>query len=432
MASQRASSSRAWQVLGVGVIAYILTVMQRTSLGVAGLDAAHRFSVSPGALSLFVFIQVSVYVLVQIPAGILVDRYGSRAMLVVSGLLLAAGQVILAVATTVPVAIPARVLVGTADAIVFAAVLALIPRWFEARRVPLITQLTTILGQVGQILSAVPFAALLHSGGWTPAFGGAAAASALIAILVLVVVRNAPDGGWTPGVAARAGEVIHQVRDVWGRPGTKLGFFGHMGTQFSMMVFGLLWGVPYLVSAQGLTAATAGGLISLFVLCAIVVGPVIGILTQSHPLRRSWLLLSVIAADVVIWTVILALPGRAPFWLLVLLIVVLSAGGPGSVVGIDIARTSNPNRNLAVAQCIVNLGGFLATLTVLAAMGGILTAMGGFTPEAFRIAWLVQYPIWALAVIGVFVTRKKTRRIDADRGVVPRPILQVLAGRSPH
>ncbi|HYN72913.1 MAG TPA: hypothetical protein VES60_10460 [Nakamurella sp.] len=37
----------AWTVLGVGVIAYVLTVMQRTSLGVAGLDAAQRFEVTP-------------------------------------------------------------------------------------------------------------------------------------------------------------------------------------------------------------------------------------------------------------------------------------------------------------------------------------------------------------------------------------------------
>jgi hypothetical protein len=56
-----------------------------------------------------------------------------------------------------------------------------------------------------------------------------------------------------------------------------------------------------------------------------------------------------------------------------------------------------------------------------------MTALGGFTPEAFRVAWLVQYPIWALAVVGIVVTRRKARRLDAARGVVPRPIREVLA-----
>jgi nitrate/nitrite transporter NarK len=84
----------AWLVLGVGVIAYVLTVMQRTTLGVVGLDAADRFQISPGALAMFVFIQVAVYVSAQIPAGLMVDRFGSRAMLVVSGALLVCGQLL--------------------------------------------------------------------------------------------------------------------------------------------------------------------------------------------------------------------------------------------------------------------------------------------------------------------------------------------------
>jgi MFS family permease len=411
----------------VGVLAYVLTVMQRTTLGAAGLDTAERFGISPGALSLFVFLQVAVYVAGQLPAGVLVDRWGSRAVLVASGIVLTAGQLLLAFATTLPFAALARVLVGTGDAMVFVSVLALVPRWFPARRVPLVTQLTTILGQLGQILSAVPFLALLHGLGWSPAFGIAAAGSALVAVLALLVVRNAPGDGWRPGETVSVREVGRQLVVVWRRPGTRLGFFGHMGTQFSMMVFSLLWGLPYLVSGQGLSTAAAGGLISLLVISTICLGPVLGVLTMRHPMRRSWLLLGVIAADVAVWTAILLLPGPAPIWLLVVLVLVLSAGGPGSVVGFDIARTSNPSANLAVAQSMVNLGGFLATLLVLAVMGALMTAFGGFTPEAFRIAWLVQYPVWAFAVVGVIVTRRKARRLDAARGVVPRRLRKVLA-----
>ena len=71
-------------MLGVGVVAYVRTVMQRTSLGVAGLDAAQRFQVDPGPLPAFVFIQVAFSVAALIPAGLLADRYGARLMLVVS------------------------------------------------------------------------------------------------------------------------------------------------------------------------------------------------------------------------------------------------------------------------------------------------------------------------------------------------------------
>jgi MFS family permease len=427
--ARTATPSRALLVWGVGMLGYALAVMQRTTFGVAGLDAAERFGISPAALSAFVFLQVAVYIAAQLPGGLLVDRWGSRTVLVLGGALLSAGQLLLAFAPALPYVVLARVVVGAGDAVMFVAVLGLIPHWFAARRVPVITQLTGILGQIGQILSAVPFLALLHTRGWTTAFAAAAAASALAAALSLAVVRNGPRGTWTPSPSFSAREIGGQMLAVWRRPGTRLGFFGHMGTQFSMMVFSLLWGVPYLVSAQGLSTSEAGALVTLFVVCAILIGPVIGVLTARHPLRRSWLVLSIIAADVVVWTAVLALPEPAPHWLLVVLVIVLAAGGPGSVVGFDIARTANPVPNLGVAQSIVNLGGFLASLVVLATMGVVLDALGGFTFEAFRVAWLVQYPVWLLATVGVVITRRKARRLDAERGIVPRPLREVVTAR---
>ena len=424
-----APPSRAALVWGVGMLGYVLAVMQRTTFGVAGLDAADRFGISPAALSAFVFLQVAVYIAAQLPGGLLVDSWGSRTVLVLGGVLLTAGQLLLALATALPFVVLARVIVGAGDAVMFVAVLGLLPRWFAARRVPLITQLTGILGQIGQILSAVPFLALLHASGWTTAFAAAAAASALAAALSLAVVRNGPRGTWTPAASFSPREIGGQMLAVWRRPGTRLGFFGHMGTQFSMMVFSLLWGVPFLVSGQRLSSGEAGGLVSLFVVCAIVIGPVIGVLTARHPLRRSWLVLGIIAANATVWTAVLSLSGPAPRWLLVVLVMVLAAGGPGSVVGFDIARTSNPTPNLGVAQSIVNLGGFLASLLVLATMGVVLDALGGFTFEAFRIAWLVQYPVWLLATVGVVITRRKARRVDAERGIVPRPLREVVTAR---
>ncbi|MCY7344359.1 MAG: MFS transporter, partial [Pseudonocardia sp.] len=182
-------NSRAWVVWTVGLTAYLVGVMHRTSFGVAGLDAAQRFGAAPAVLSSFVVLQLLVYASLQVPVGVLLDRFGAKRLVIVGALTMAAGQLLLALATDLPVAIAARVLVGTGDALTFISVLSVVSAWFPARRVPLMTQLTGLLGQLGQVLSAIPLAALLQGPGWSTAFASAAGLGVAVAIAVAAVLR---------------------------------------------------------------------------------------------------------------------------------------------------------------------------------------------------------------------------------------------------
>lgn len=398
---------RAWIVWATGLLAYIVAVLDRTTLGVSGLSAADRFNASPSVLSTFVVLQVVVYAAAQVPAGVLLDRYGSRTLIVAGAVLMAAGQLALALTTSLPLAIGARAVVGLGDAVTFISVLRLVPNWFAPRRVPLLTQLTGICGQLGQVLSAIPFFALLTGTTWATAYISVAAFGALAAVLALVVVKDNPRGRVIATESLSVRKTLASVKTVWLRPGTRLGFFTHMGTQFSVTVFALMWGVPYLTVAQGLSTTVTGALLTASVVAAISSGILVGLVTGRYPHRRSWIVLGIIASNAIAWTVILALPDRAPLWLLLMLILVISVGGPGSMVGFDFARTFNPSATLGTAQGMVNMGGFIASLLVMQAMGLILDAAGGFSFESFRLAWTVQYAIWAFAIIGIVVTRRK-------------------------
>lgn len=401
---------RPWIVWATGLLAYIVAVMDRTTLGVSGLDAAERFSATPSVLATFVVLQVVVYAAAQVPAGVLLDRFGSKVLIIAGAALMAAGQLTLAVSESLPAAIAARAVLGLGDALTFISVLRLVPHWFTPKQIPLVTQLTGICGQLGQVLSAVPFLAILGVAGWTTAYTSVAAFGVVSLILTLLLVKDTPSGRHAPEPSGTVGDTLRSVKTVWLRPGTRLGFFTHMGTQFSVTVFALMWGVPYLTVAQGVSTATAGTLLSVSVVSAIVAGTVIGILTGRHPHRRSWLVLGIIGSNALLWTIVLALPGPAPLWLLVTLVVVISVGGPGSMVGFDFARTFNTSATLGTAQGMVNMGGFLASLVIMQVMGQILDAAGGYSFESFRWAWLTQYAVWALATVGILITRGKARR----------------------
>jgi Nitrate/nitrite transporter len=422
---------RVWAVWIVGLAAYLVGVMQRTSFGVAGLDAADRFAAAPAVLSGFVVLQLLVYASLQVPAGVLLDRFGARRLVIVGALTMAGGQLLLAFATGLPLAILARVLVGTGDALTFISVLSVVTAWFPERRVPLMTQLTGLLGQLGQVLSAVPLAALLYGPGWTTAFTSAAALGVAVAVAVLAVMRNRPPGAPAPPPAPSPREVLEGLVSSWREPGTRLGLWTHMGTQFSGTVFALLWGVPYLVAGQGFSTGAASALLTLLVAVGIVAGPLFGEFTARHPMRRSWLVIAVILTTAGMWTVVLAVPPPAPPILLVLLVMVLALGPPGSMIGFDYARTFNPDHRQGTAVGIVNVGGFVASLLVTFGVGVVLGLVGpgGYTPEAFRVAWTVQYAVWAFALVGVLIARRRARRKMAAEGIVIPPLREALAAR---
>ncbi|HET8615508.1 MAG TPA: MFS transporter [Actinomycetales bacterium] len=431
--SPRSISRAAWVVWGVGVLAYTVAVLQRTSLGVAGITAAERFGASASVLATFAVLQLLVYAGMQIPVGVLLDRFGAKVLIVTGGIVMAAGQALLAFSTSLGGAVTARVLVGAGDAMTFVCVLRLVASWFPARRNPLMAQLTGLIGQLGQILSAIPLVRLLHGPGWTATYLLAAATGVLVVMVSALVIRDEPPGVRTDQVSPTMRDVGEQLAAAFRHPGTRLGLWTHFTTQYSGTAFALLWGYPFLVSGEGTSPRTAGLLLTLFVLAGMAVGPVFGQLVGRHPLRRSWLVLGIVAVAVVIWTAVLAWPGRAPLWLLVLLVLGLALGGPGSMIGFDFARTFNPPGRMGSATGIVNIGGFVASLLTILAIGIVLDSVSSGASRdsyglgAFKLAWCVQYVVWGVGVIGILRTRSLVRARMAEAGVVVPPIREAIA-----
>jgi MFS family permease len=193
----------------------------------------------------------------------------------------------------------------------------------------------------------------------------------------------------------------------------------HFSTQFSATVLGLLWGFPFLVKGEGLSQNTAGLLLTVMVIAIMGTGPLLGWRTTRRPWHRSNLVLAIIGSIVTVWTVVLAWSGPAPLWLLVILVVVTGVGGPASVIGFDLARTSNPPHRLASATGIINQAGFYASLVLVIAIGLILdwrTPHGGdYTPSAFRWAMSFQYLLWGVGVVQIVRYRRMARaRLRAD------------------
>ncbi|GGF24066.1 MFS transporter [Subtercola lobariae] len=428
------NSRRSWLIFGIAALAYVAAVLQRSTLGVAGVAAADRFDTSAAVLSSLAVVQLIVYAALQIPNGVLIDKVGPRLLVVVGTGVMVAGQLILAFSPDIGTAIIGRILVGAGDSAIFISVIRLVNSWFSGRIVPQLSQWMGNIGALGQILSAVPFALVLHAAGWSVAFTSAASVAFLAFMLSLIALRDRPASVKAP-VAPSFRTVLGRLGPTLRRPGTQLGFWSHFVTQSSGTVFALFWGFPFMVSALGFSTELASSLLVVMVVTGLIAGPILGVLTARFPMRRSNLVLAIVVMLGVVWTVVLLWPTAPPVWLIVVLVVALGVGGPGSLIGFDFARTFNPPHTLGSANGVVNVGGFTASFIMMFVIGVLLDAehnagwsVNLYDLSAFRVAFCIQYVVVGAGVIFLLRSRRRARRqLEEDEGISVAPLWVALS-----
>jgi MFS family permease len=406
------ATRQAWLVWTIAVAVYLAAVFHRTSLGVAGLQAAARFGVGPAALGVFTVLQVGVYAAMQVPTGMLVDRFGPRRLLTAAALLLGSGELLFAVAHSYPLGLVARAVVGLGDALTFVSVLRLVAAHFPARRYPLVVSLTAGLGAAGNMLSTVPLTLALDGVGWTWTFVAVGAATLGYASLAGTRLRDLPAGVVAPAApAVPLRTVLRQVRQAWRVPGTRLGFWVHFATMSTPTVLGLLWGFPYLVRAQGFGPGAASSVLGVLVIGQIVGNPLVGSITGRRPELRVPMVVGFLAAAIGTWAVLLGWPGgRLPAALIVVAFGLLSLGGPVSAIAFALVRDYNPLHRVGTATGVANVGGFVATTVAALGVGVLLSLVDSWAPAAgFRVALLSVAAVLLVGTCRVAVWWRRAR-----------------------
>lgn len=393
--------ARAWGVWSAAAGVYFVAVFHRTSLSVAGIAAAERFHIGAAQLATFMGLQLLVYAAMQLPVGILLDRFGSRRLLTTGIALLTLGQLAFSLASSYPLALLSRGVVGLGDAMTFLSVMRLVAVWFPEARKPLFTQFTAIAGQLGAVLAAIPIVDALHRFGWTITYVGAATIGLVLGFVMYVIVSDQP-GSASAAHAITLRAMLRSVKDCWARQHTRLGIWIYCSSLFFPSLLMLLWGYPYLVDGQGTTPLAAAALLTLLTIVSIGGGPIVGVLVGRFPHTRLPLAAWWLAASIAIWTLVLVWPRAAPFWSQVLLMIVAGAGFPVGLVAFDFARMGTPDEQVGTAMALVNVTGYIATIVVIFGIGvalDLLTPPGSahYSPHAFTLAMLVPYPVWAFA-----------------------------------
>jgi predicted MFS family arabinose efflux permease len=428
LASLRTSAARP-SVRGwaLAVVVYFLAVFHRSSLGVAGLLAEQRFGITAGQLSVFVMLQIGVYAVMQVPTGVLVDRYGPRRLLVVASLLMGLGQILFALAPSYPSALVARALLGCGDAMTFVSVLRFVAARFSARRYPALVALTSLIGMLGNVFATRPLAQSLARFGWTTSFAIAGALSLVAAVAVWTLLD---DRAAVPRRLRNSAEVRRGLRAAtkrvaasWSLPATRMGFWVHFASMSTATAFGVLWGLPYLVDGAGFSSGAASVLLMAGVLCSAAVGPAFGWFIGRRPAMRVVLALVVCGVTIVGWLVTALLLGDTPpHGYIAALYIFTMFGGPASMVSFAVARDYNSARILGTASGVVNVGGFVATVIIAVGFGETVNLLGGTSAHNLRLALLVPIVVQLGGTLRIVVWDRRVRAYILARQRVGQPV----------
>ncbi|MDA0367139.1 MAG: MFS transporter [Proteobacteria bacterium] len=374
-----------WLIWGLAAAFYGYAYFQRVAPSVMTAELMRDFSTSAaglGNLSAYYFYP---YALAQIPIGMLIDRFGVRRVLLVSGVVCAVGSILFAVAPTLGLAATGRLLVGAASGVAWVGTLALAVMWLPANRFAAVTGLSLLVGLVGAVLAQAPLAALVDSVGWRPAMLWSGILMAAIAVLMFPIIRdkamhNEPRiaGSIFGGLA-----LVFRNAQTW-----KVAIFtGSLVTP--MAAFAGLFGVPYVQEIYGVSRTTAGATVSLILIGWGVGGPVAGWLSDRLQ-RRKPVMATGAGILVLAWLAILLVPVPLGIFQALLLLQGLASGAV--IINFAITKESNVPTATGVAMGFTNMAGMTASAASLPLVGWLLDlGWDGTIIEGARVYGTVAY-----------------------------------------
>src|SRR5690625_1761300 len=422
--SERARRS-SWLVWLAGGGVYFLAFLHRSSLGVAGTKAMDQLDISATECGSFARVQLGLYAPVQVPAGLAIDRWGARRVLLAATLAMGVAQLGFAFAVNYPTALAARALLGVGDAAVFIAVLRLAALWFPSRRYAILTSATGLMGMAGNMAATIPLALALDDFGWTRTFAATGAASLVYALLLLRPAVAAPfrpeptaaesqdAGSRAPRSVAR--HALDDVRAAWSRRETRLGFWVHQATMMPGAAISFVWGYPYLTQGLGYSNAAAASQLSIYVVGTLVASFVIGPLAGRHRPWRAAMGLAVALGGFLAVVLLVAWPGgQPPGAAVTVAFVALALGAPGSQIGFHLARDYNPAARISTATGLVNVGGFAGAMLAAITIGFVLDLRSsGADPGLADYRWALA-ALAAMAATSIVMMLATLLRVRHD------------------
>ncbi|CEG58488.1 Major facilitator family transporter [Legionella fallonii LLAP-10] len=347
-----------WLICGLGAIFYSYEYLLRIAPSVMEHSLREHFNLNATGYGLLSSIYYFAYVPMQLPVGVLLDRFGPKRLLTIACFICVLGTFLFTGSNVFWIAATGRFLVGFGSAFAFVGVLKLATIWLPENRLAMVSGMTSALGPIGAMLGDNFLELFVDQLGWIKTLNITAFFGIVLTVVLWMGIHDKKgqhrQSGTVPSIKKGMIDlgIIIRNKQIWVN-----GMYGCL-VYLPTTVFAELWGIPYLKHAHGLSSHAAGLANSLLFLGFIIGAPVMGYISDKLA-RRKFPMLFGAAGAAIIMMMILYFPGLSEFnvqILMFLLGLLYSAQAIVFAVGRELSPGEAAGTAMAVTNMIVMLG----------------------------------------------------------------------------
>ncbi len=280
-------------IWAVAALFFLLEFFLRTFLGTVVHEISRSLQVNPEELSVIDSAYYITYGIMQIPVGLMVDRFGVRKPLTLAAFICAGGVFMFSFAQTIQMAVAGRLAMGFGSSFAFVSLLALSLNWFPRKFAGLFFGLAQFLGALGPMLAGAPLAMVLYRvhDNWRLVLGGIGVFGVGVAFLIMLIVRDKPPN--IPGrtlILGRPEKMFSKISRLFSKRQAWWLVLYSASTYVPLAFLGTLWGTTYL-ETRNFSHINAAFIASMLWLGLAVGSPVMGIFSDFLKRRKTVMLI---------------------------------------------------------------------------------------------------------------------------------------------
>lgn len=402
-----------WRIWSLLTFSFVLSLFHRGAMGVISPFLATDLNATATQISNIASVTFYSYALMQIPAGLLLDRYGYQIISALGILITGIGSILLGLTPYLTLAFWGRLFVGLGTSVIFISVLKAQSIWFSPKEFTKASGLLSFIGNMGGMLATFPLALLVGWIGWRFSMIGMGLVCLMISTLIFIYVKNSPEeyGYQAEGYKLEPVKIqlLSSLKEVLTNSAVWRNFFALFTLVGCTTAFSGVWGINYLTTMYSLTETQASFYIS-FILIGLIIGSLCinkFVSLFHHQISKCQGAASLVMTGCWIYFLLIA-KGKPPLFLLPFIFFVMGFLASAHILSFTDVAHHCDTQNGGLASSLVNSGEFIASSLItlmigftldLTFTGTVVDQVRHYSPAQYQQCFLIFLIISCLGVI---------------------------------